>query len=372
MSVKIIASSKNWIEGTAVEQLEQVAKLPSMYRVVGMPDLHAGKGAPIGAVFASINMIYPHLVGNDIGCGMGLWQTNLRAEKLRLDKIERRLKGLDLEWDGDTNEFLKSLGIQATRHDHSLGTIGGGNHFAELQRLYEIHDREKFAESGINEQEWVLLVHSGSRGFGDRILRSHVSEHADNGIDASGRFAASYIDAHDHAVSWAQANRKLIAQRFLDSISAKGTQVLDICHNSVQRGSIDGIQCWFHRKGAAPTDGGIMVIPGSRGTLSYLVATTGDQSENLSTIAHGAGRKWKRSDCRARLEERFNKDQLTRTELGGRVICTDKDLLYEEAPQAYKNIDVVVSDLVEAGLVKIVATFAPLVTYKTSKTVPRS
>lgn len=82
------------------------------------------------------------------------------------------------------------------------------------------------------------------------------------------------------------------------------------------------------------------------------------------SLAHGAGRKWSRSDSRGRLEKRYTAKQLTRTDLGSHVICEDKDLLYEEAPQAYKNITVVIEDLVREGLAEVIAVLRPLVTYK--------
>src|SRR6058998_1353480 len=75
--VKIIAGPKTWIEGDAVQQLKKTAELPGMVRAVGMPDLHPGPGTPVGAAFVSKGRFYPHLVGNDIACGMGLWQTEL-------------------------------------------------------------------------------------------------------------------------------------------------------------------------------------------------------------------------------------------------------------------------------------------------------
>jgi len=106
------------------------------------------------------------------------------------------------------------------------------------------------------------------------------------------------------------------------------------------------------------------LIPGSRGTFSYLVEPTAEQNANLHSIAHGAGRKWARSDCKDRLSEKYDVESLQHTDLGSRVICEDKDLIYEEAPQAYKNIDAVVKDLVESGLVKVIAVFRPLITYK--------
>jgi release factor H-coupled RctB family protein len=107
------------------------------------------------------------------------------------------------------------------------------------------------------------------------------------------------------------------------------------------------------------------MIPGSRGSLSYLVKPLGDGESRAWSLAHGAGRKWARSEARLRMRERFGKEQLVQTALGSRVICGERDLLYEEAPAAYKNIEAVIQDLVDAGLVSVVATFRPLLTYKT-------
>ncbi|MFH1147094.1 MAG: RtcB family protein [Pseudomonadota bacterium] len=98
-----------------------------------------------------------------------------------------------------------------------------------------------------------------------------------------------------------------------------------------------------------------------------LVAPTGDHSRNTWSLAHGAGRKWNRSAGKERLRSRCSADSLLRTDLGGWVICEDKDLLFEEAPLAYKNIDIVINDMVEAGLVSIIATFKPVLTYKTRR-----
>jgi len=92
----------------------------------------------------------------------------------------------------------------------------------------------------------------------------------------------------------------------------------------------------------------------------------GEQS--AYSLAHGAGRKWSRTDSRAKLEKRYTAKDLTRTELGSQVICEDKALLYEEAPQAYKNITIVIDDLVRAGLAEIVAILRPVVTYKVRRT----
>jgi release factor H-coupled RctB family protein len=84
-----------------------------------------------------------------------------------------------------------------------------------------------------------------------------------------------------------------------------------------------------------------------------------------ASLVHSAGRKWARSEARLRIRERFRKEQLVQTSLGGSVICGERELLYEEAPGAYKNTETVIQDLVDAGLVSVVATFRPLLTYKT-------
>ncbi len=97
---------------------------------------------------------------------------------------------------------------------------------------------------------------------------------------------------------------------------------------------------------------------------------TEDQSKNLFTVAHGAGRKWNISACRARLYRRYSESSLRRNKYGGRIICADRDLLYEEAPQAYKDIDIVVSDLIDAGLIRPIAALSPVLTYKTGLVSP--
>jgi release factor H-coupled RctB family protein len=141
--------------------------------------------------------------------------------------------------------------------------------------------------------------------------------------------------------------------------------VLDSCHNSVACRAFGRERLWLHRKGAAPSDRGPIVVPGSRGTFAYLVQPIGDHSGNAWSIAHGAGRKWSRSESRQRARERFHPDELVQTGLGGRVICEERDLLHEEAPIAYKHIETVIADLVNAGLISVIATFRPLLTYKT-------
>ena len=141
-AVFTIASDDLWIESLAIQQLHTTANLPNMQRVVGMPDLHPGRGYPIGAAFFSVGRFYPALVGNDIGCGMALWQTDILARKYNADKFEKRLSDLDdVAEESWLEENLPSAFAQHPWRN-SLGSIGGGNHFAELQQIDQIIDAE--------------------------------------------------------------------------------------------------------------------------------------------------------------------------------------------------------------------------------------
>ena len=365
----IIASDDTWLEGDAEAQLQRTAELPGMTRVIGMPDLHPGKGSPIGAAYFSTSHIFPYLVGNDIGCGMGLWRTDVAARKVKLDKWERKLRAGAIcdPWPGDVGDWLTQDDVTPSGHERSLGTIGSGNHFAELLRVQRIDDETAFSALGLSKDATVLLVHSGSRGFGHEILRAHVDRFKDDALSAETDDAEAYLRRHDHAVAWARSNRRLIAHRVATTLSLRLEPVLDVTHNSVVRTAIGGHDGWLHRKGAAPANEGIVAIAGSRGTPTYLVAPRGNGELNLQSLAHGAGRKWSRADAKARLRRNFGPADLERTDLGGRVVCDDRDLLYEEAPQAYKSIDVVVNALVDAGVARTIAVLTPVITYKVAR-----
>jgi len=362
--IRIIASPESWIEQAAIDQLHQTARLPGIDRVVGMPDLHAGRGIAVGAAFWSRSHVHPHLVGSDIGCGMGLWRSAMPLRKFRLDAAERKLRGLEEPWSGDAAARLAEAGLPPDLIGEALGSIGGGNHFAELLRIDTVLDETLFAGLGLDEDAVHLMVHSGSRGLGHAILERHLARHNVAGLVAGEAECAAYLAEHDAAMGWAVVNRAVIAERFLDRLGASGERLLDICHNSVtpHQGG------WLHRKGAAPADRGLVVIPGSRGDLTYLVQPRAEQADAaLWSLAHGAGRKWGRSEARAKLSPRYSVADLTRTRFGGRVICEDRDLIYEEAPQAYKEVHQVVTDLDRAGLIDLVATLRPLITYKTRR-----
>ena len=356
--VGLIANSNLWIEELAVEQLKNTAKLQGMLRVCGMPDLHPARTYPIGAAFFSSETIYPALVGGDIGCGMSLWQTEL-ALRTSPDKLEKKIGNIDRELSAIEVENL--LGY--TAKTKANGTIGGGNHFAELLQIDSILEIEVAEKLGLVKDKLQLLVHSGSRGFGGEILRNHLSIFDYEPLKANTVEAENYLKNHNLALDYAIENRLLIAKRILNNLKSNGRKIVDITHNFVEYTTIAGQSGFLHRKGAAPSDREFAVIPGSRGSYSYLVATYANDLA-LNSIAHGAGRKWKRSDCQAKLENKFTSEQLKRTKYKSRVICEDKSLLYEEAPQAYKDIESVIAVLEAVGIIKTIARFIPVLTYK--------
>lgn len=363
--ITIISSEKNWMEHSALNQLNKIAEFEGMRRIIGLPDLHPGK-VPVGAVFITEDVIYPHIVSSDIGCGMSLYITNIEKRKMKVDKWISKLENLyNLRDVSIPEDNLKD--IENIPHLGELGTLGGGNHFAELQEVDTVFDQEIFNSHSLTKDKLLLLIHSGSRIYGHEILDKYIRKHnAQKGLDVKSETALRYLEEHNAALLWAKKNRDFISYRLLSAMGADtDTQkLIDSIHNSIAIKKTGSKNFFIHRKGAAPANNGLSVIPGSRGALTYLVMPYEDTSKSGYSIAHGAGRKWERSICKARLSKLYTKDSIKSTKLKSRVICHDKDLLYEEAPEAYKNIERVVEALVEAKIIKVVAALKPIFTYK--------
>jgi release factor H-coupled RctB family protein len=366
-NVKLIASEHTWIEGEAVRQLVKTSELPGIKYSVGLPDLHPGRGNPVGAAFIAQNIIYPYLAGNDVGCGIGLFSTNIKRTKIKTNKWMKKLKDLEQPYDGDLKSWQVEFGFDFALSDVGLGTIGGGNHFAELQIIDKLFDQNALEGLKLDKDFLVLLIHSGSRAIGDSLLRKHTDKYGAKGLSTESLEGQNYSKEHDYALKWAACNRALIAQRFVSKIGALCRSTIDACHNSITRVWYDDSPLWLHRKGAASSEAGPIVIPGSRGSLSYLVKPIGDQRANSWSLPHGAGRKWNRGSCKDRLRKRYTAKTLVQTDIGSHVICEDKDLLYEEAPPAYKNIDTIIDALLKEKLIEIIATLRPIITYKVRK-----
>jgi release factor H-coupled RctB family protein len=357
-TVTVFASPTSWIESDAVDQCHQVAALDGMIHVAAMPDLHPGKGAPIGAAMSS-TVLYPFLVGSDIGCGIAVFPLSLKRaapERIaaRFPDLDRALHPVD---DADDPAWAVLDDDIPAGHTDGLGTVGRGNHFVELARVDTVVDPAHAARLGLAAGDLVLIVHSGSRGLGEQILRAHTAVHgAGPAADP-----AAYLAMHDDAVRWGSLNRRLMAARVAHAIGAAPTEpIVDVCHNLVEQR--DGV--YLHRKGAAPGDGRDVLIAGTRGTPSYLVAAHAGPQANHS-VAHGAGRKMSRADALVRGRAKHTVEELRRTPVGSLVVCGDRQLLFEEAPTAYKRIERVIADLVDHDLATPVVTTVPLVTYKT-------
>ncbi|KND00187.1 release factor H-coupled RctB family protein [Spizellomyces punctatus DAOM BR117] len=361
------------IDPLATSQLKALCNLDGVVRVVGMPDLHPGNRFPIGAVVVSEGCAYPALVGSDVGCGMSLFTTSLGCN-LSPEKTAQKIRDIEGPWlDGCTIDWLAEANVSPTAFDDQLGTVGAGNHFAEIQVVEHVEDEGMLRDLGIDVGKALLLVHSGSRALGPSILAKHASAPTVPLNYPSSELTA-YLSDHNMAMRWASRNRDLIAQRLLSRLNTNPERkLLDMCHNWMEMVSTDTQTQFIHRKGAAPSDRGLCVIPGSRGSFSYLfLPNPTAQPHTANSLAHGAGRTTTRKKALASLPSKYGKtpqamEGLRRTHLGSVVVCDEKDLLYEEAPECYKEVDSVVKDLVEANVGRVIATLRPVVTYKVRK-----
>ena len=345
-----------WIEGRAEQQLLQVAGWSGVRKIAAFPDLHPGKYGPVGCAVLA-DRIYPQLIGNDIGCGMSLFQLDLPLRKFKVEKALRRMRVLGEATAEGYDTRLAQADLEVDHFAPSLGTIGGGNHFCEVQTLVESD-----ADLGLDRAVLYLLVHSGSRGLGNAVL-SAVPEGAFSGMDPEAPETLAYVQAHDKAVRWASLNRQIIAERAADALRGDVRLIVDAPHNLLTRHA-DG---WLHRKGAARANEGLVPLAGSRASPSYLLRPLG-HAEALASTAHGAGRRYDRSSMHGRVQaKRSDIEAMQRTPYGGRILCEDRDLLIEEAPLAYKSPQAVVADLEATGAARPVAMFHPLLTFKKTR-----
>lgn len=394
----LIAGPDVWMEGDAVAQLAAVARLDGCVRAVGMPDLHPGGGYPIGAVVATRGVVHPQLVGGDAGCGARVIAT--AVDRIDADRLERRLRaafdddvlaGADPDGLFDAVWFHGAIGLAAvdgvpeglrwlaTRVGDgddlpvsadpdpyrgfatALGTIGAGNHFAEVTRVAEVRDRAAAATLGLERGALIVLAHSGSRGLGTQLGVTWGTRPLRG--DDIGRYRGELAGA----CRFARANRLILTYRLLSALGAVREHTLrggfDVTHNDVRPERVGGELAWVSRKGAAPAYADAMtVVLGSRGAPSWIMRGTGAEA-GLSSVAHGAGRRMTRSEAVAKIKAKYRRTEVGRV-AGGRVLCDDKALLYEEHPDAYKAIEPVVAAVENAGLATRVAALAPVMTVK--------
>jgi tRNA-splicing ligase RtcB (3'-phosphate/5'-hydroxy nucleic acid ligase) len=392
---------KAWTRGVevddgAIRQLKNAATMPFVFRwIAAMPDVHVGIGATVGSVIATVRAIIPAAVGVDIGCGMAAVRTSLVASQLpddlkgirsaieravphgRTDRGQRGDKGA---WGGNVSARVaaawkelepgyKAIIAKYGRLDHprsvgQLATLGSGNHFIEV-----CIDEE--------QRVWIVL-HSGSRGVGNRIgthfielARKDMGHHIANLPDRDLAYfeeGAEHFNDYVEAVSWAQryasANRRVMMENIVEALARSkllppftlDEQAVNCHHNYVQKERHFGTEVLVTRKGAVRAGlGELGIIPGSMGAKTYIVRGKGN-AESFESCSHGAGRVMSRTEAKKRFT-------LADHECATRGVECRKDAgVIDETPAAYKNIDNVME--AQKDLVEVVHTLKQVVCVK--------
>ena len=365
---------------SAIDQAKNLANHPlARQHVALMPDFHVGYGMPIGGVFATQGGIVPNAVGVDIGCGMIACRTELDAADLDRETLGRIRQAVhrrvpvgngpggnqktaqDMTWAealATGERPVIAANLEAT--SRQLGTLGGGNHFIELQR----------DEDG---RVW-FMVHSGSRGLGqkvcthyDKVARTYSREFGGTFVEKDLAFLPSgapeyreYVDAMNWCCRFAEVNR----ERMLAAVAESAREVLDreviveqtvqTHHNYAALEQHNGEEVLVHRKGAVRAEGPV-IIPGSMGTASY-IGEGRALPASFRTCSHGAGRVLGRKEANRRITHEQAVEAMKHVVFG--VRSGD----YEEIPQAYKDIDRVIAN--QADLVTPTHRLVPLAVVK--------
>ncbi|MBR6284914.1 MAG: RtcB family protein [Muribaculaceae bacterium] len=372
------------LDAKAQEQIEHLASLPFVHHHIAiMPDCHGGKGMPIGGVLPTTNVVIPNAVGVDIGCGMCAVKTNIRARRLTdniLRKVfmkgirERIPLGMDHHKQMQDEKYLPTgfdidklhvVKNQYTSIHRQVGTLGGGNHFIELQR---------------DQEGWLwIMIHSGSRNLGKQ-----VGDYYNNKAKWFNELYYSrvpsvlqlpflplktqefndYWNEMNYCIAFAKCNRQLMMERIQEVIAdalplATFEPAIDIAHNYAAFEHHFGTNCIVHRKGAVRARmGEVGIIPGSQGTCSYIVEGRGNP-DSFNSSSHGAGRLMSRTQA---IKSLNLKDEVSKLDAKGIVhaIRSQRDL--DEASSAYKDIDHVIA--LEADLVAVKTKLDPLAVIK--------
>ncbi len=432
----------------APEQVANVASLPGIAGYsLAMPDIHWGYGFPIGGVAAFDpdhgGVVSPGGVGFDINCGVRLLRTDLHVDDARpqlqelMDALYKAVPaGMGSRGKGAGSNAVQDIMTEgaswavengfATKDDaarmeeggripgadpsvisdrallrgqRSLGSLGSGNHFLEVQYVDETYDDAACKAYGVAPGQVFVMLHTGSRGLGHQVCQEHVEalQGAPKryGIDLVDRQLAcapldspeaeSYMGAMAAAANFAFVNRSILTTRtreVLGRFGASADVVYDVCHNiakweehRIPAGEEEGQRkrLCVHRKGATrsygpghadlPSEyqdvGQPVIVPGDMGRMSFLLA--GDQGamdKSFGSSCHGAGRRLSRSAAKKQFEGQVLID-LLRTQ-GIIVKATSEQVAAEEAPEAYKDVSQVVESVHQAGLARKAARLRPM------------
>ncbi|HEY6140811.1 MAG TPA: RtcB family protein [Thermoanaerobaculia bacterium] len=411
----------------SLEQLVNVTTLPGIQKyAIAMPDVHEGYGFPIGgvaAVDADDGVISPGGIGYDINCGVRMLRTRktLPEVKPELRKIAHsiareipsgvgrggplKLKGSDLDRilaDGAKRAVELGYGEAADldriesggriagadpdkvssdakqRGHDQLGTIGSGNHFVEIDVVDTVYDDGEAARLGIAHNAIVVQIHTGSRGLGHQVatdsIRRMMGAMPRYGIHLPDRELAcaplqspegeSYLAAMAAAANFAFANRQIITAGIRRAWPEQIDIVYDVAHNIAKVEEHDGRRLVVHRKGATRAfPGQPVLIPGSMGTASYLLAgLPGAMEQSFGSSCHGAGRLMSRTQAKKQIDGHELRQRLERMGIVAEAASTKG--LVEEAPEAYKDVDAVVGVVAQAGIAKKIARLVPVAVIK--------
>lgn len=372
----------NDIEAGALEQARNLARLPFAFRHIAlMPDCHQGFGMPIGGVLATREVIIPNAVGVDIGCGMCAVQTSLQeVDEKTLRSIMSGIRGLiplgfkhhakpQDERRMPSRESLQDMPVVSREYESAtsqIGTLGGGNHFIEIQK-------------GSDGLIWIM-VHSGSRNIGKQVadyynrLAIKLNEEWKSPVPRSAQLAwlpidsregQQYISEMNYCIDFALANRRLMMDNILSVFDEhlkgnfRAAPMINIAHNYAALEKHFGQEVMVHRKGATKasldTTG---IIPGSQGANSYIVKGKGNP-ESFESCSHGAGRKMGRKEAIRSLNL---KKEIEKLDQKGVIHALRRAGDLEEASGAYKDIEIVMKN--QDDLVDILVELRPLAVIK--------
>ncbi len=376
----------NDIEDGALEQAKNLANLPFTFKHIAiMPDCHQGYGMPIGGVLATKDIIIPNAVGVDIGCGVACCK--LSVTEITIDQIKQIFGGSKeykegirtlipvgfshhskkqgIDWMPELNLYDSNSPIYDNfdSSQKQIGTLGGGNHFIEIQK-------------GSDEHIYIM-IHSGSRNLGFKVAKNYneiakgLNEKWYSSVNSKWDLAflpvdsdegQSYISDMKYCVEFAKHSRLLMMTRCLEAFNTIFDEIYpenninsywDVAHNYVSLENHFGENVWVHRKGATKAmKGQIGLIPGSQGTSSYIVEGLGNPDSFMS-CSHGAGRLMSRTKAKEllNLEDEIKK-------MGNIVHGIRHKNNLDEADGAYKNINEVMDN--QSDLVKIKTKLTPL------------
>ena len=366
--IKLWLDEEDMEEG-AKDQARNLANLPFAFSHIAiMPDTHVGYGMPIGAILATKDAIIPNAVGVDIGCGM----CSLRTSLTEVDIPElKEIMGIiretipvgfnhhkerqDESWMPEVKGDLPIVNQEYESALYQVGTLGGGNHFIEIQK-------------GSDCYIWIM-VHSGSRNIGYTVAQhyNNVAKKKNEEsyseipkdlahIPKESEYYDLYWNEMNYCIDFALSNRKLMMERVENAFvkifpEVEFSNFINKPHNFAAIEDHFGETVIVHRKGATRARKGEWgMIPGSQGTRSYLVTGKGNPMA-FESCAHGAGRIMSRSEARRTLNLKEERKALTDQGIL-HSIRHKSDL--DEAPSTYKDIDEVMAnqeDLVEVQIV---------------------